>query len=219
MKYKCLILDHDDTVVKSTPDIHYPSFIEALKSLRPEKNSLSLEEFVSYCFSPGFSELCKDVLKFSKADQEYQYNIWRSYTTEKAPDFYPDFPELIKEYKESGGIICVVSHSESKQILRDYRLHCSLLPDLIFGWELKEYQRKPNPYPITEIIKHFNLKTNGILVLDDLKPGLDMARSCNVAFAAAGWSHIIPEIKEYMKDNSDYYFSKVEEFKEFILPE
>lgn len=217
MKYKCLILDHDDTVVKSTPDIHYPSFVEALRKLRPEMKQLSLEEFVSYCFSPGFSEMCKDVLKFSKEEQEYQYKTWKSYTQKISPDFYPGFPELIKEYKKLGGIICVVSHSESEQIIRDYTLHCDLQPDLVFGWELEEYQRKPNPYPIIEIMKKFNLNNSEILVLDDLKPGLDMARSCNVAFAGAGWSHIIPEIQNYMRNNSDYYFSTVEAFKEFIL--
>lgn len=217
MKYRCLILDHDDTVVKSTPDIHYPSFLKALKILRPEMEHLSLEEFVSYCFNPGFSDLCKDVLKFSKVEQEYQYKIWKSYTKEKFPDFYPGFLELIKEYKKLGGIICVVSHSESEQIRRDYISHCDLTPDLIFGWELEEKQRKPNPYPIIEIMKRFNLNNNEMLVLDDLKPGLDMARSCNVAFAGAGWSHIIPEIENYMRNNSDYYFSTVELFKKFIL--
>jgi phosphoglycolate phosphatase/pyrophosphatase PpaX len=66
MKYKCLILDHDDTAVKSTPDIHYPSFVEALKSLRPEKD-ISLADFVTYCFNPGFSKLCKDIMKFSES--------------------------------------------------------------------------------------------------------------------------------------------------------
>lgn len=217
MKYKCLILDHDDTVVKSTPDIHYPSFIEALKTLRPEREELSLEEFVSYCFSPGFSELCKEVLKFSKDEQEYQYKIWKSYTKEKCPDFYTGFPELIKEYKKLGGLICVVSHSESEQIIRDYNLHCNLSPDLIFGWELEEHQRKPSSYPIIQVMERYNLKSDEVLVLDDLKPGLDMARSCNVPFAAAGWSHIIPEIENYMRNNSDYYFSNVEEFRNHIL--
>lgn len=217
MKYKCLILDHDDTVVKSTPDIHYPSFIEALKTLRPEREELSLEEFVSYCFSPGFSELCKDVMKFSKDEQEYQYKIWKSYTKEKCPDFYTGFPELIKEYKKLGGIICVVSHSESEQIIRDYNLHCNLSPDLIFGWELEEHQRKPSSYPIIQVMERYNLKSDEVLVLDDLKPGLDMARSCNVPFAAAGWSHIIPEIENYMRNNSDYYFSSVEEFRNHIF--
>lgn len=90
-------------------------------------------------------------------------------------------------------------------------------PDLIFGWELEEYQRKPNRYPIIEIIKRFKLNSNEMLVVDDLKPGLDMARSCNVKFGAAGWSHMIPEIEDYMRCNSDYYFSTVENLKKFIL--
>ena len=219
MKYRCLVLDHDDTVVKSTPDIHYPSFVEALKLLRPDMEALSLEEFVSYCFNPGFSALCKDILKFNIDEQQYQYKIWKSYTKTKIPDFYPGFPDLIKEYKKLGGIICVVSHSESEQIVRDYMLNCNLTPDLIFGWELEEQQRKPNPYPIIEIMRRFNLESNDVLVVDDLKPGLDMARSCNTTFAGAGWSHVIPEIIDYMKINSDYYFSTVDSFKKFILSE
>lgn len=217
MKYRCLILDHDDTVVRSTPDIHYPSFVEALKVLRPHMEPLCLEEFVSYCFSPGFSELCKDILKFSKDEQDYQYKIWKSYTKTRIPDFYPGFSELITEYKKSGGIIAVVSHSESEQISRDYMLNCKLSPDLIFGWELDEHKRKPNPYPVIEIMKKFALDNNEILVVDDLKPGLDMARRCKVAFAGAGWSHIVPEIKDYMKKNSDFYFTTVDSLKEFIL--
>lgn len=66
-------------------------------------------------------------------------------------------------------------------------------------------------------MKRFNLDNNEMLVLDDLKPGLDMARSCNVAFAGAGWSHVIPEIENYIINKSDYYFSTVELFKKFIL--
>lgn len=219
LKYRCLILDHDDTVVKSTPDIHYPSFVEALKVIRPNMKPLCLEEFVSYCFYPGFSELCKDILKFSKDEQDYQYKVWKNYTNTKIPSFYHGFSELIIEYKEMGGIISVVSHSESEQIIRDYMLNCKVNPDSIFGWELEEHNRKPNPYPIIETMKRFDLDSSEILVVDDLKPGLDMARSCNIAFAGAGWSHVIPEIKEYMKLNSDYYFSTVDSFKKFILSE
>ena len=35
MKYKCLVLDHDDTVVDSTAEIHFPAFVEYLKIARP----------------------------------------------------------------------------------------------------------------------------------------------------------------------------------------
>jgi len=217
LKYRCLILDHDDTVVKSTPDIHYPSFVEALKVLRPDMKPLRLEEFVSYCFNPGFGELCRDILKLSEEEQNYQYKSWKNYANTIIPDFYPGFSELVKEYKESGGIVTVVSHSESEYITRDYMLNCKLKPDMIFGWDPDEQKRKPSPYPIIEIMKSFGLDSSEILVLDDLKPGLDMARSCNITFAGAGWSHVIPEIKEYMKSNSDYYFSTVDSFREFIF--
>ncbi|EOR27152.1 HAD superfamily hydrolase [Clostridium sartagoforme AAU1] len=217
MKYKCLILDHDDTVTISTPNIHYPSFVEALKILRPNTKIITLEEFISSCFNPGFSELCKDILKFNKEEQAYQYKIWSSYTKSKIPDFYPGFPELIKEFKNLGGVICVASHSESEQIQRDYKINCGILPDKIFGWDLEDYKRKPNPYPIREAMKTFNLNKEDILVVDDLKPGLDMARTCNVDFASAGWSHIIPEIIDFMKENSNYYLSSVDELRNIIL--
>lgn len=217
MKYKCLILDHDDTVTISTPNIHYPSFVEALKVLRPNTRIITLEEFISSCFNPGFSELCKDILKFNKEEQAYQYKIWNSYTKSKIPEFYPGFPELIKEFKSLGGIICIASHSESKQIERDYKINCGILPDKIFGWDLEDYKRKPNPYPIRETMKTFNLNKEDILVVDDLKPGLDMARTCNVDFASAGWSHLIPEIIDFMKENSNYYLSSVDELRNIIL--
>jgi phosphoglycolate phosphatase/pyrophosphatase PpaX len=217
LKYRCLVLDHDDTVVKSTPEIHYPSFVEAMKILRPHSKPLSLEAFVSYCFNPGFLSLCKDIMKFSDAEQTRQYEIWKSFTQTKTPDFYAGFPELIKEYKKLGGIICVVSHSESEQIMRDYMLNCKFTPDLIFGWELDECQRKPNPYPLLEIMAKFNLDKHEMLVVDDLKPGLDMARSCHIPFAAAGWSHIIPEIRDFMKENSDYYFETVDSLSQFLF--
>ncbi|GAA0085340.1 hypothetical protein UT300007_17790 [Clostridium sp. CTA-7] len=217
MKYKCLILDHDDTVTMSTPNIHYPSFVEALKVLRPNTEILTLEDFVSNCFSPGFSELCKDILKFNKEEQEYQYKVWTSYTKSKIPEFYPGFAELIKDFKNAGGIICVASHSESEQIKRDYMINCGIVPDKIFGWDLEVDKRKPNPYPIEEVMRIFNLSSKDILVVDDLKPGLDMAKSCDVDFASAGWSHLIPEIIDFMKDNSNYYLSSVSELRDLVL--
>ena len=217
MKYKCLILDHDDTVVKSTPYIHYPSFVEAIKVLRPNLSDLTLEEFVMKCFNPGFSEFCKDILMFNKEEQEYQYKIWTSYTKSNVPKFYDGFGELINDFKNQGGIICVSSHSESKQINRDYMLNCGIIPDKIFGWDLKEDERKPNPYSIKETMRLFNLNNKDILVVDDLKPGLDMAKACDVDFASAGWSHLIPEIIEFMKENSNYYFKDVKELRNLIF--
>lgn len=216
MKIKCLVLDHDDTVVESTPFIHYPSFVEALKVLRPERE-LSLESFVSYCFNPGFSELCKDIMGFDAQEQSIQYEIWKRYTRSIIPEFYPGFTDLISQYKAAGGIICVVSHSEKHQIIRDYHQNCGIEPDLVFGWELEAAYRKPNPYPLLEIQKAFNVDKKEMLMVDDLKPGLDMAKQCGVPFAAAGWSHRIPEIKTFMQTHADIYFSTVEALRNYLF--
>ena len=34
MRYKCLVFDHDDTVVNSTATIHHPSFLKYLAQYR-----------------------------------------------------------------------------------------------------------------------------------------------------------------------------------------
>ena len=217
MKYKCLVLDHDDTVVHSTPDIHYPSFVEALKTLRPDNELLSLEDFVHYCFNPGFSALCSDIMGFSDDEQAVQYQIWLHHVQSCTPSFFPGMPELLNAYKARDGIICVVSHSEKQQILRDYNTHCNVEPDMIFGWELDASKRKPSPYPLEKIMSSFRLKPEDMLMVDDLKPGLDMARSCGVDFAGAGWSHSIREIADYMRTHGDYYFESVELFRAFMM--
>lgn len=56
-----------------------------------------------------------------------------------------------------------------------------------------------------------------MLVLDDLKPGYDMAKTANVRFAAAGWSNDIPEIEAFMRQNCDLYFKTVETFGDYLL--
>jgi phosphoglycolate phosphatase/pyrophosphatase PpaX len=126
------------------------------------------------------------------------------------------------EYKRYGGKIAVVSHSDADLIERDYRRshpEGELLPDLIYGWDFDPDKRKPSPRPIREILDHFHLSPEKALIVDDLKPGLVMAEKTGVPFAAAGWSHDIPKIREYMEARSGVYFSKVEDFRRYILGE
>ena len=44
MKYPCLVLDHDDTVVQSESTINYPYFCYILNEFRPGK-TITLEEY------------------------------------------------------------------------------------------------------------------------------------------------------------------------------
>ena len=216
LNYKCLVLDHDDTVVMSTPQIHYPSFVETLEEIRPDVK-MSLEEFMMYCFDPGFYELCFDILKFTEEERRNQYGSWMKYMETHVPDFYPGMDQLISRQREAGGIVCVVSHSNGVNIRRDYRKAGVEEPDMVFGWELGEGKRKPSPYPIKRIMEEYSLNESEILVIDDLKPGLDMAEKCGVKFACAGWSHQIKAIEEYMRKNSTHYFRSIGELEKFCF--
>lgn len=216
LKYRCLVLDHDDTVAKSTPEIHYPAFLNTLAALRPNIK-MTLEEFILYCFDPGFQSLCVDILKFNEQEMEYEYRTWKEFAGSHVPEFYRGVQSIVRRQKDEGGLVCVVSHSCSDNILRDYQENCGILPDLIFGWELGAEKRKPNPYPLQEIMRTYKLAPNELLMVDDLKPGYEMARSCGVDFACAGWSNTIPSIAEYMKKNCNYYFDEVPKLEKMLF--
>ena len=52
MRYPCLVVDHDDTVVNSTATVHYPCFVEYTGIYHPEVH-YTLEEYIKYNFDPG----------------------------------------------------------------------------------------------------------------------------------------------------------------------
>ncbi len=217
MRYKCLVLDHDDTVVKSTPSIHYPSFLEALRVLRPAFEAPTLEAFIGYSFHPGVLTVFRDVLKFDDEEMKIEQEIWRKHTRAVLPEAYGGFDHLLACYRAAGGLICVVSHSESENIKRHYRALFGFEPDMVFGWEMPPEERKPHPYPLDAIMRAHALLPSDLIMVDDLKPGLDMARARGVDFAWAGWSHTAFCVGEDMRKNADYAFDEVSALEEFLM--
>ena len=53
LKYPCLVLDHDDTVVQSEATVNYPYFRDILDVFRPGA-TISLAEYTDGCFRLGF---------------------------------------------------------------------------------------------------------------------------------------------------------------------
>ena len=132
------------------------------------------------------------------------------------PAAYQGIREIMLRQRAEGGLICVASHSLEKNIRRDYAANDLPQPDLVFGWDLPVERRKPNPFPLQEIMRIYGLKPEELLMIDDLKPGFDMASGCGVDFAAAGWANDIEEIERFMRQNSRYYFKTVEELNTFL---
>jgi len=216
MHYKCLILDHDDTVVNSTATIHYPAFLEALKLLRPGV-TISLDDYFRENFDPGFIPYCVEKLGMTEEELEVEVQCWKDYVAGHTAKAYDGMKELIERQKAEGGIVCVVSHSYDFNIKRDYEANGLPMPDVIFGWECPPEQRKPSTYALECIAHKYNLKPQEMVMVDDLKPGYDMARAYGVPFAGAGWANDIPEIRAFMKRNSDVYFTEVKELYQYLF--
>ena len=218
MRYKCLVFDHDDTVVNSTAIIHWPCFVEYLALRRPGM-SCSLEKYFLRNFEPGFIPMCREDYGMDDEDLVDETLFWQAYVRDHIPVAYPGVREIMERQKAAGGLVCVVSHSFDFNIRRDYRENGLPEPDAVFGWEQPLEKRKPSPWPLEEIMRRFDLRPEELLMIDDLKPGYDMARACGVDFAAVGWSNDIPQIERFMRGSCRWYFKTVPELAAFLEEE
>ncbi len=215
LRFRCLVMDHDDTTVNSTATIHFPSFLAYLEQVRPQAR-YTLEEYFRKNFDPGIHALFQDELGFTPEEMDGEFRFWQEWIRTRVPRAYPGIREILQRQRAEGGLIAVVSHSVREAIERDYRENGLPQPDVIFGWEQPPEQRKPNAWPLEQIMQRFSLTPQELLVVDDLKPGYDMARACGVAFAAAGWANDIPQIEQFMRHNCDYYCKTVQELAQLL---
>ncbi len=215
MKYKCLVFDHDDTVVNSTATIHHPCFEAYLERYYPGRHC-SLEDYFRFNFDPGFVPACRRDYGMTDEDLLQEQEFWREYVKTRMPRAYPGIREIMERQKAQGGLLCVVSHSFDHNIRRDYRENGLPEPDAVYGWEQPEQRRKPQPWPLEEIMRRFSLKKEELLMIDDLKPGYDMAAAAGVDFAAVGWANDIPEIAAALRAACPRYFKTVAELAAFL---
>jgi len=208
-------MDHDDTVVNSTATGHYPCFLEYMKIFKPQV-WMSLDEYFLKNFDPGMVSLLRDEVGMTDEQMDDEFRFWQKYVESHFPQSYEGIREILWDHKNQGGYICVVSHSVGENILKDYERNGLPKPDLVFGWEYPVDKRKPSPWPLQEIMRQLDLQPKDLLMVDDLKPGCDMAKSVGVDFAGAGWSNNIVQIESFLRENSTYYFKTVSEFGEFL---
>ena len=120
LKYPCLVLDHDDTTVNSTATVHYPAFVAWMETHHPDR-ILTLEEYFLYNFHPGVIPMFTEICGMSMEEMQAEEVFWNSYVQAHVPKAYPGIREILEEQRARGGKICVISHSFSENILRDYR--------------------------------------------------------------------------------------------------
>ena len=219
LKYPCLVLDHDDTIVQSEATVNYPCFCRYLEQFRPGA-TMSLADYVNACNKMPFIDMCKSYFNLTDEEMYQEYLFWKAYTQSHIPATYPGISDFLHTYRNAGGIICVVSMSSEANILRDYRYHFDLIPDRIFGCDLPEEQQKPSPWAIEQICSQYGFKPEEILVIDDMKFAVKMARDAGSPIAFAGWGRKdFPEICSEMACLCDFSFVSIEELQSFLFEE
>lgn len=217
LKYPCLVLDHDDTAVASELTVNYPCFLKSLELFRPGE-TMDYPEFVDWCFRYEFTEFLRVKYGFTEEELLEEYHMWQDYAKTRIPPAYEGVRELILEQKNRGGILCVVSLSSRENILRDYRAHFGMEPDMIFSCNDPREQRKPNPYPLEQIMERYNLSPSQLLMVDDLQTGHQMASKAGVPMAFAAWSRQeSPKLLQSMSRLADFTFHSTEDLRKFLF--
>ncbi|MCQ2426817.1 MAG: HAD hydrolase-like protein [Clostridia bacterium] len=215
-EYKILALDHDDTTVHSTPEVNWPAFQETLSLLRPDVR-YSYDEFMELCYEPGFDDLCRKILKFNEDEMVIEVNTWQKYVKSTVPSPVEGLKSIIEKQFGAGGKICVVSHSYAANIERDWKIHFGCVPDVIYAWDDNPLKRKPSPWPLEDMAARFGCSTSDILVVDDLKPGYDMAMAAGSAFAFAGWAAAAASTKKTMRRLAVHYLETPENLEDILF--
>ena len=219
LKYPCLVLDHDDTVVQTMRTLSYPFFCLELEQFRPG-TTMSLSEYITECYRRGFADMCRECFGFTDEEMALEHQQWMTYIMDNIPDIFHGIERIIRRQKTEGGILCVVSHSNSDNITRDYQVHFGMQPDAIYGWDMEPHQSKPHPWPLLDIMEKFNLQPHEILVVDDAQLACQMATPLGIKVAFAGWDDMgIPQLRREMEQQCAYSFNTTTELEKFLFDE
>jgi hypothetical protein len=72
LKYPCLVLDHDDTVIQSEAMLNYPCFCEFLDRIRPGEK-ITLQEYITACSRQPFAEMCRERYGYTEDELQEEY--------------------------------------------------------------------------------------------------------------------------------------------------
>ena len=217
LKYPCLVLDHDDTVVQTEKSIGYPYFRDYIARIRPGK-TLTYKEYVRDCNNMVFADMCRQRWQFTEDELLEEYLGWKEYSRRNIPPLCPGIDRVIRKHKEMGGILCVSSLSTLEIIERDFLHHFGFLPDAVYDYDLPVDKRKPSVYALKDIMNKYNLRPADLLMIDDMKLGCKMAKDSGISTGFAGWSKAeFPELTDEMTSLCDYVFHTPGQLEAFLF--
>lgn len=207
------IFDFDDTIVDSTPNIHY----KAYKSFcdMTNREPLTLEDYYSALFNKTYVEFIEE-MNLTQDEYTLEYENWKNYTSQYKPQAFRDVLRIIKNIQAKGHKIVICSQS-NKEAIEDFFSTTDITPDLIISGDREHPENnKPYDYPINLVKEKYGVENSQIYVIDDMKPGLLMAKNNNVKSIGVMYCKYHETLKYEIYNLSTSVADTIEDLEKFI---
>jgi beta-phosphoglucomutase-like phosphatase (HAD superfamily) len=188
LRKKCLILDHDDTIINSQESIHYPLFVEVLKILRPNIQPIDFERFIELSNEHGFVKMCRIMYQYTPAEIEFEYQYWKKYSAMMLVPSFDGVKELLEAFVKAGGVIIVYTMNSKVNVLEDYQRLFNIIPDVVIAHDNFYVLKKPYRLSILKALHELNLSVKDCIFIDDTPMLLELKDRLNMDFIAANWA-------------------------------
>lgn len=207
------IFDFDDTIVNSTPIIHYNAYNAFCKMTN--RTPLSLEEYYSILFDKTYVEFIKD-MNLTPEEYKLEYENWIEYTSTFKPEPFIEVVELLRKIKAAGHKLVICSQS-NRQAIEDFFNRTNLAPDMIIAGDREHPERnKPFDYPIDLVKSTYGVDNSQIYVVDDMKPGLVMAKNNHVKSIGVMYCGFHDMLRERIYDLSTVVAETISDLINFV---
>jgi phosphoglycolate phosphatase-like HAD superfamily hydrolase len=143
LRKKCLILDHDDTIINSQESIHYPLFVEVLKILRPNITPVDFEKFIELSNEVGFVKMCRMLYHYNAEEIQFEYEHWKKHSSLIEAPTFDGIKEFLTAFEKAGGVIIVYTMNSKQNVEQDYERLFNMIPKSIISHDQYHVLRKP----------------------------------------------------------------------------
>jgi len=211
LKLTGIIFDIDGTLI-STNELIFKSFNHVTEKYLGK--SFSDSEIIGF-FGPTEDVILKDLMKNQYEEARKDYFDFYSSEHNELTKKIDGISELIENIKSRGIFLSnYTGKGKTSTEITLRKLNIYNYFDLIITGDDVEFH-KPSPEGIEIFVKKFNLNRENVLMVGDAPADIHAAKNANIKIASVLWdSYAEDEVK---KLGSDFYFSTVKEFSDFVF--